>query len=82
LKGLATGSGRRVSAHRHGPNPVPEASPLLIAVSVAVPFVHNLGVFAKLFSEAVEAADLRPVEGIRVTGAACVQEVVFGVIRR
>ena len=28
-------------------------------------FVHNLGVFAKLFSEAVEAVDPRPVEGIR-----------------
>jgi hypothetical protein len=59
-----------------------KASLLLIAVFVIVPFVHNLGVFAKLFSEAVEAADLRPVEGIRVTGATCVQEVVFGVIRR
>ncbi|KQY98133.1 phosphonate ABC transporter permease [Pseudolabrys sp. Root1462] len=43
-------------------------------------FVHNLGVFAKLFSEAVEAVDPRPVEGIRVTGALKVQEVVFGVI--
>ena len=32
-------------------------------------FVHNLGVFAKLFSEAVEAIDPRPVEGIRATGA-------------
>ena len=43
-------------------------------------FVHNLGVFAKLFSEAVEAVDPRPVEGIRVTGAVKVQEVTFGVI--
>jgi phosphonate transport system permease protein len=43
-------------------------------------FVHNLGVFAKLFSEAVEAVDPRPVEGIRVTGAVRVQEVIFGVI--
>jgi phosphonate transport system permease protein len=43
-------------------------------------FIHNLGVFAKLFSEAVEAVDPRPVEGIRVTGAVKVQEVVFGVI--
>lgn len=43
-------------------------------------FVHNLGVFAKLFSEAVEAVDPRPVEGIRVTGAIRVQEVIFGVI--
>jgi phosphonate transport system permease protein len=43
-------------------------------------FVHNLGVFAKLFSEAVESVDPRPVEGIRVTGAVRVQEVIFGVV--
>jgi phosphonate transport system permease protein len=43
-------------------------------------FVHNLGVFAKLFSEAVEAIDPRPVEGIRATGARRLQEVVFGVV--
>jgi phosphonate transport system permease protein len=43
-------------------------------------FIHNLGVFSKLFSEAVESIDPRPVEGIRATGAHRVQEVVFGVI--
>ncbi|MDI1343309.1 MAG: phosphonate ABC transporter, permease protein PhnE [Pseudolabrys sp.] len=43
-------------------------------------FVHNLGVFAKLFSEAVEAVDSQPVEGIRVTGAVRLQEVIFRVI--
>ena len=43
-------------------------------------FVHNTGIMAKLFSEAVEAIDPRPVEGIRATGATRVQEVVFGVI--
>jgi phosphonate transport system permease protein len=43
-------------------------------------FVHNLGVFSKLFSEAVEAIDPRPVEGIRATGARQLQEVVFGVV--
>lgn len=43
-------------------------------------FVHNLGVFAKLFSEAVEAIDPRPIEGIRATGARRLQEVIFGVI--
>jgi phosphonate transport system permease protein len=43
-------------------------------------FVHNVGVFAKLFSEAVEAIDPRPVEGIRATGASRIHEVVFGVI--
>jgi phosphonate transport system permease protein len=42
--------------------------------------VHNVGVFAKLFSEAVEAIDPRPVEGIRATGARRIQEVIFGVI--
>ena len=43
-------------------------------------FVHTTGVLAKLFSEAVEAIDPRPVEGIRATGATKVQEVVYGVI--
>ena len=42
--------------------------------------VHNIGVFAKLFSEAVEAIDPRPIEGIRATGARRIQEVIFGVI--
>jgi phosphonate transport system permease protein len=42
--------------------------------------VHNLGVFAKLFSEAVEQIDPRPIEGIRATGARPIQEVIFGVI--
>ena len=31
--------------------------------------VHNIGIIAKLFSEAVEAIDPRPVEGIRFTGS-------------
>lgn len=43
-------------------------------------FVHTLGTLAKLFSEAVEAIDVRPVEGIRATGAGAIDEVVFGVI--
>lgn len=43
-------------------------------------FIHNLGVFSKLFSEAVEAIDPRPVEGIRATGARRLHEVIFGVI--
>lgn len=43
-------------------------------------FIHNLGVFSKLFSEVVESVDPRPVEGIRVTGAVRIQEVIFGVI--
>ena len=35
---------------------------------------------AKLFSEAVEAIDPSPVEGIRATGASRLEEVIFGVI--
>lgn len=43
-------------------------------------FVHTTGILAKLFSEAVEAIDPRPIEGIRVTGATAIEEIVFGVI--
>jgi phosphonate transport system permease protein len=43
-------------------------------------WVHTTGTLAKLFSEAVEAIDPRPVEGIRATGAHPLQEVIFGVI--
>ncbi|MCJ9712954.1 phosphonate ABC transporter, permease protein PhnE, partial [Bordetella hinzii] len=43
-------------------------------------WVHTTGVLAKLFSEAVEAIDPRPVEGVRATGANAVEEVVYGVI--
>lgn len=43
-------------------------------------FIHNTGVVAKLFSEAVEAIDPRPVEGIRATGAHRLHEVIFGVV--
>ncbi len=42
--------------------------------------IHTTGTLAKLFSEAVEAIDPRPVEGIRATGASRLQEVVYGVI--
>ena len=43
-------------------------------------FVHTTGILAKLFSEAVEAIDPRPVEGIRATGADRIHEVIFGII--
>jgi phosphonate transport system permease protein len=43
-------------------------------------FVHTMGTLAKLFSEAVEAIDPQPVEGIRATGAHVVEEIIFGVI--
>jgi phosphonate transport system permease protein len=42
--------------------------------------VHTTGTLAKLFSEAVEAIDPRPVEGLRATGAHKLVEVLYGVI--
>lgn len=42
--------------------------------------LHTTGVLAKLFSEAVEAIDDGPVEGVRATGAGPMNEVVWGVI--
>jgi phosphonate transport system permease protein len=50
------------------------------AAGVLALAVHNTGIVAKLFSEAVEAIDPRPVEGIRATGASRLQEVIFGVV--
>lgn len=43
-------------------------------------WIHTTGTLAKLFSEAVEAIDPRPVEGIRATGGTRVQEVVYGIV--
>jgi phosphonate transport system permease protein len=43
-------------------------------------WVHTTGTLAKLFSEAVEAIDPQPVEGIRSTGASALHEIVYGVI--
>jgi phosphonate transport system permease protein len=43
-------------------------------------FIHTMGTLAKLFSEAVEAIDPRPVEGIRATGAKVTEEINYGVI--
>ena len=42
--------------------------------------VHTTGTLAKLFSEAVEAIDPRPVEGVRATGAHKLVEILYGVI--
>jgi phosphonate transport system permease protein len=42
--------------------------------------LHTTGTLAKLFSEAVEAIDPRPVEGIRATGVHKLVEIAFGVI--
>ncbi len=43
-------------------------------------WVHTTGTLAKLFSEAVEAIDPQPVEGIRAAGAHPLLEIVYGVI--
>jgi phosphonate transport system permease protein len=43
-------------------------------------WVHTTGSLSKLFSEAVEAIDPQPVEGIRATGAAKLEEIAYGVI--
>ncbi|MDJ0930025.1 phosphonate ABC transporter, permease protein PhnE [Breoghania sp.] len=48
-------------------------------------FVHNLGIInlgiiAKLFSEAVEATDPYPVGGIRATGTSKLHEIIYGII--
>lgn len=43
-------------------------------------WVHTTGVLGKLFSEAVEAIDPQPVEGLRATGAHPLQEIVYGVL--
>ena len=43
-------------------------------------WIHTTGTLAKLFSEAVEAIDPRPVEGVRGTGAHVLEEILYGVI--
>jgi phosphonate transport system permease protein len=42
--------------------------------------LNTAGVLGKLFSEAVESIDHGPVEGVRATGAAPLQEIVWGVL--
>jgi phosphonate transport system permease protein len=42
--------------------------------------IHTTGALGKLFSEAVEAIEPGPVEGIRATGANPWQEVLFGIL--
>ena len=43
-------------------------------------FIHTLGTLGKLFSEAIEAIEPGPVEGIRSTGATKLQEILFGIL--
>ncbi len=40
----------------------------------------DLGSFGKLFSEAIEAADRKPVEGITSTGSSRIQQIRFGIV--
>ncbi len=42
--------------------------------------INTGGVLGKLFSEAVEAVDPRPIEGVRATGANRLQVIVWGVV--
>ncbi|ETR76683.1 phosphonate ABC transporter permease [Afipia sp. P52-10] len=51
----------------------PFAGVLAIAVS-------DFGAFGKLFSEAIEAADKKQVEGIRASGGSALHEIRFGVL--
>jgi phosphonate transport system permease protein len=43
-------------------------------------FMSDLGSFGKLFSEAIEAADDKPVEGVLSTGGSSVASVRFGIL--
>jgi phosphonate transport system permease protein len=51
--------------------------PLAGVLAIAL---HTAGVLAKLFSEAVESIDGRPVEGVRATGATKLHEIMWGVL--
>jgi phosphonate transport system permease protein len=78
-------------APHHGRLPLDQRDDLRHAVSsarsawgplpgVLALFMHTTGTLAKLFSEAVEAIDPQPVEGIRATGANKLQEIAYGII--
>lgn len=43
-------------------------------------FMSDLGIFGKLFSEAIEAADNKPVEGVVSTGGTSTASVRFGIL--
>lgn len=51
---------------------------LLPAVIAIV--IHTIGVFGKLFSEAIENIDPKPLEGLQSVGASWTQRVFFGVL--
>jgi len=49
--------------------------PAMIAITL-----HSTGALGKLFSEAAENADLKPVEGLASTGASWLQRMWFGIV--
>lgn len=49
-------------------------------VNMLAPWVHTTDVPTKPFSEAVEAIELSPAEGVHSTGASFLEEVIYGVI--
>jgi len=51
--------------------------PLTGVLAIAV---NTGGVLGKLFSEAVETVDPRPVEGVKATGATGLQQIVWGML--
>jgi phosphonate transport system permease protein len=76
---------RRVMDVLRSVNEVVLGTVFLVAVGLG-PFAgvlaiaaHTAGVLGKLFSEAVESIDMRPVEGIRATGAHPLAQIVWGV---
>ncbi|MEL6197739.1 MAG: ABC transporter permease subunit, partial [Pseudomonadota bacterium] len=54
-------------------------SPTPLAAVIAIAF-HTIGALGKLFSEVVENADMKPVEGLAASGGSWLQRVWFGVV--
>ena len=44
--------------------------------------IHTFGTLGKLFTEAIENIDMKPVEGVRSTGSRFIETVRFGRCRR
>ena len=57
-----------------------DINPMAVELARLALWIHTTGTLAKLFSEAVEAIDPRPVEGVRATGSSAIEEIVYGVI--
>lgn len=52
-----------------------------VPAMIAIAF-HTIGALGKLLSEVNENADLKPVEGVRATGAGWVEQMWFGVVNQ